>query len=741
MSVHITQAQPRLTTIELRQMKWMLGNLLALVSLWTLIYVEAQAELLLATTTLVVLVSMFIPARIGRIPRWVWQVAAPVILTLYIVADFWLSLPDLIPPLVRMLLLLVMVRCLQQRRRREDLQLILMCLFMVMLVGVLTLSMSFGFQILLFTPIGMGLLFLVTLTEPVNQPYIPAGMEYRWDQFQWGPFIRRIRQVQDIRIIGMIGGLFLGVVGVSALIFVVMPRFQINQAIPFLNLSTTRSLSGFSDRIAFGDVVDVLLDENVALRVDVPDRTRIPVSPYWRMVVLDKYENGVFEMSPDSDVTRLRTNRYRMPGMRRFRNEPRETWTFYLEGGISRYLPVVGRLHQLRFQERRRFEHQRPLHVISTARISSKVLFYQTESTVDTDILPAAPIDRFLQGLGPINLPQEGDDALNPIRYPYTTLAVPGDDRSVAVLQRIVTDITGGHMMTPRNFSTAVIEYLQQRHRYNLQVDIPAGDHDVMVRWLESEEPGHCELFAGAFTLIARQAGYPTRVVTGFRGGVWNGYEQYYMVRNKNAHAWCEVYDEHVGWFRVDPTPGNDALEVTASVNSSLLDIDLTWAAYFDSLRILWYRRIVQFDQEQQRALAGRLRDVGTGVFQALRTQLRESREAVRQWIADFGTGDLRLMSTRILILGVALLVFIWLVPRLLRQISRLRGGARNGLHPVRRKAGRWLARLSNHGSAPTTDQWQTVLYDLQCIRYGHPDDWPEPKTVFRQARGLLKGS
>lgn len=745
MSDHTTPGQLRLTTIELRQMKWMLGNLLALVSLWTLIYIDAQAELLLAATTLTVIISLIRPGWTGKIPRWVWNVAVPIILTISIFVDFWLSMPDLIPPLVRMLLLLVLVRSLQQRRRREDLQLLLMCLFMVMLTGVLTLSMSFGFQILLFTPIGLALLFLITLTEPVNQPYIPLGMEYRWDLFQWRPFIQRIRMVQDVRVVGMIGGLFIGVLGVSFLIFIIMPRFQINQAIPFLNLSTTRSLSGFSDRIAFGDVVDVQLDERVALRVDVPDRSRIPVSPYWRMVVLDKYSDGVFEMSGESEVTRLRTNTYRVPRMQRAGNEEREIWTFYLEGGISKYLPVVGRLHHLRFQERRRFEHLRSLHVFNTTRISGKVLFYQAEGAVNMDVLPAFTTDRLLNGLGPIHTSKEGASAGTATSYPFTTLMVPGEAQNLEVLDQIVDEIMHGKSMTPQAFSAAVVAYLQQRHRYSLQVNIPGGDQDLMVRWLASDEPGHCELFAGAFTLIARQAGYPTRIVTGFRGGVWNGYEQYYMVRNKNAHAWCEVYDGKNGWFRVDATPGNDALELTASVNSSLLNIDLTWGAYFDSLRILWYRRIVKFDQAQQRELAARFGEVSAGLIQSLRGTIREGLSNSRQWFTDFGSGSIWTVLLKVALVGGAILGILKMSPYLWQQIKRLRNGSMNNLDPIRQKAGQWLARMNYRkteggvvGPVPI-DGWQDVLSDLRRIRYGRLADWPEPSSVFRQAREVLK--
>ena len=117
--------------------------------------------------------------------------------------------------------------------------------------------------------------------------------------------------------------------------------------------------------------------------------------------------------------------------------------------------------------------------------------------------------------------------------------------------------------------------------------------------------------------VLARLAGIPTRIVTGFQGGTWSGFENYYMVRNRDAHAWCEVYDESGVWFRVDPTPGSGRLGETAS-RQGLLLVDTSWSAYFDSLRILWYRRIVNFDKDQQAEMASKFRTAGVETMNTL---------------------------------------------------------------------------------------------------------------------------
>ncbi len=65
---------------------------------------------------------------------------------------------------------------------------------------------------------------------------------------------------------------------------------------------------------------------------------------------------------------------------------------------------------------------------------------------------------------------------------------------------------------------------------------------------------GFCEYYAGAFALLMRAAGVPTRLVVGYQGGEYNEVGKYLMVRQAEAHAWCEVWLEGEGWQRVDPT-------------------------------------------------------------------------------------------------------------------------------------------------------------------------------------------
>jgi len=68
------------------------------------------------------------------------------------------------------------------------------------------------------------------------------------------------------------------------------------------------------------------------------------------------------------------------------------------------------------------------------------------------------------------------------------------------------------------------------------------------------KKQGYCVHFASTFATMARMAGIPSRIVTGFKASYTNSYENYLIIREEDAHAWVEVYLENIGWQRIEPT-------------------------------------------------------------------------------------------------------------------------------------------------------------------------------------------
>jgi len=72
--------------------------------------------------------------------------------------------------------------------------------------------------------------------------------------------------------------------------------------------------------------------------------------------------------------------------------------------------------------------------------------------------------------------------------------------------------------------------------------------------FLFNKKEGYCEQFAASFGVMARYLGLPTRNAVGYTSGE-PGANGTWLVRNKNAHAWPEVYFEGYGWLPFEPTP------------------------------------------------------------------------------------------------------------------------------------------------------------------------------------------
>jgi transglutaminase-like putative cysteine protease len=127
----------------------------------------------------------------------------------------------------------------------------------------------------------------------------------------------------------------------------------------------------------------------------------------------------------------------------------------------------------------------------------------------------------------------------------------------------------------------------------------PALLEDAVDQFLFDTRQGFCEHYAAAFVVLMRGAGVPARVVTGYQGGVLNPVGNYLVVRQRDAHAWSEVWLEGRGWVRVDPTAAVSPERIRQGIDSALpetlLDVPL---AFQDSViaRDLWERMRFTWD-------------------------------------------------------------------------------------------------------------------------------------------------
>jgi transglutaminase-like putative cysteine protease len=79
------------------------------------------------------------------------------------------------------------------------------------------------------------------------------------------------------------------------------------------------------------------------------------------------------------------------------------------------------------------------------------------------------------------------------------------------------------------------------------------GNDAIDEFWLD-RRLGFCEHYASAFVVIMRAMGVPARIVTGYQGTDAEPQDGYWIVRQRNAHAWAEIWQAGTGWVRIDPT-------------------------------------------------------------------------------------------------------------------------------------------------------------------------------------------
>jgi hypothetical protein len=705
---------PRLSLDELHLLRWLLGGLLMLLSIATVFYLDIDSGAMAAVAAAAVLFALARPASPARVPLLAHRLAFPVIAAFF-VGDLWYT-GQLLPAIVRLDLLLILYRGISHRARRDDMQIVVLGLFLIVVAGVLTVSLLFAAQILLFTACALGLMMVVTIAgaaEGGQAPVLaPRGTVPPWaENASWRHLFRRLREISDWRLLASACALFLGVVAVSGFLFMVIPRFQLENSLFLERFVVRKAMTGFNDSIKFGDITDITQDDSIAFDVDLSDPTQATAIPYWRMVVLDEYKDGRFKLSSNLRGAFGREQKASNVYSNRGGRAGSPTWTFYVESGVSRYLPLLGNFWALRFREAQNFRYSNDLGLVSLRDEPATMTAYRVEGmAADSAEIPDRGFAARWARRGAAGFLQTG--------LPELGAADRGAlERFRAQVGPVKGDGAAGYVGRAN-------DWLRRNHGYSLSPRIPAGSGDPLVRWMASREPGHCELFAGALVLMARSEGIPARVVTGFKGGTWNAYSGNYTVRNSDAHAWTEIWDEKKSvWLREDPLAAPDSVEQSREKGDAALAglMDRSWSARLSSLRVFWYRRIVNFDQQAQ---AETLKSVATTADNSgkwVRLAVAGSVRWVRAWLKGPWDGS-RLAGLVAFAGGIAAAAWVFVTGRW--RFAAL--GRRGGLDPVRREAGRWLGRLEGPDS---------LVADLQRLRFGPAPTWPRPAGVFRRAR------
>lgn len=116
----------------------------------------------------------------------------------------------------------------------------------------------------------------------------------------------------------------------------------------------------------------------------------------------------------------------------------------------------------------------------------------------------------------------------------------------------------------------AIESYLASQHTYTLEPPETPKDRNMVDYFLFDSKEGFCTYYATAMTIMVRSIGLPARYVRGYKmpakdtgpgeeffikqGEPLPDEQQVFSVRQRNAHAWVEVYFQGFGWVAFEPT-------------------------------------------------------------------------------------------------------------------------------------------------------------------------------------------
>ncbi len=288
----------------------------------------------------------------------------------------------------------------------------------------------------------------------------------------------------------------------------------------------------------------------------------------------------------------------------------------------------------------------------------------------------------------------------------------------------------------PDALVAAVMERLRTGgYTYTLEPG-PTGTDPADTFWFDSKQ-GFCEHIANAFVVLMRDLGIPARVVTGYQGGERNPVDGLWTVRQRDAHAWAEVWLPRRGWVRIDPTsavsPGRTGslarLEPRPGALGSMVErldpgfaprIGRSLRNLWDAANTRWNSWIINYTQDRQFDL---LRQLGFGqvnwttLVQVLAGLLIALALAGSLWsLLEHRTTDpwLRLLARARQRLAQ------WGLPATLNQPASTPGQLRS-----------WV--LATFAATPARKAWIDWLTALETWRYAARGASPAELTLLRR--------
>lgn len=114
---------------------------------------------------------------------------------------------------------------------------------------------------------------------------------------------------------------------------------------------------------------------------------------------------------------------------------------------------------------------------------------------------------------------------------------------------------------TPYDQAKAIERWLRANIVYDETIPGAPPGVDAVDWVLFTDRRGYCNYYSSAMVVMLRSLGIPARVAAGFSQGEWDAERQSFLVRERDAHTWVEVYFPAYGWVEFEPTAAQAPLE------------------------------------------------------------------------------------------------------------------------------------------------------------------------------------
>lgn len=579
----------------------------------------------------------------------------------------------------RLILSLTAIKLLQKKSDRDWIFLYLMAFFEVLLAAGLSISALYLLSFIgyVFIMVCTIILFEIKKTDRATaEKTNPNGPRLDATRLAGMP-LRRLPGTAFV-LIGLI-------IVFATPMFFLLPR--VGGAGIGANQGGVSTSAGFSDTVKLGGIGNIQQNDAVVMRVRLESEAAKRTSLRWRGVALDTFDNKSWSR------TKAAAKEAKVKGegglIQIYVATSRESLTLqtiYLEPldtpvlfALSRAVGVQGNFPVIYKDSHGALTFDRV-----GERISYKILS-----------------DRALPGEAQLRADRSeyAEDADN-----YLQLS-PNTDPRIKILARQITINS-----TNRYDAAKLMEsYLQSNFGYTLEQK--AAGEQPLADFLFNVREGHCEYFATAMAVMLRTQGIATRIVNGFSEGEYNETADVYVVKQKNAHSWVEVYfpGENV-WVPFDPTPfaGQSAGAATVGIAGQ-------FGKYLEALETFWIQYFVAFDNQEQRSLitsvkksVGEYQSKTSGVVNQLLDRFSDWWAEIRgdQGIETSLAAAVRGLAYLASTLG-GLLLLVWLY----RKVVKLK---------VWRLTWEWLFARRRATIVEFYERLQTVLADKGLIREPH---------------------